>query len=589
MSSLVLKDRVVQNAGGIPVSITPRAYQQTCALDLYHRGLNVFPLPRRGEVEAMVRAGKLEADPFSNKPSYILQPLFVSRMHICSRDCPPNCLAEVAQFDTLFEHANIGVMVGRTSGNLVALDCDSQSSFKSLFEELTERQIPFWAYSSYRGGVFLFRLAEGEAANCQANIANVEIHGNRRYVVVPPSVHPQGIMYQWITPEPYYELPFKEPPPQVSLKNVAFLGVRLELKERKRITQELFGLPEWTKELAYANRLTLAKGVKEGNRNHALTSAAYDMKACDIAYEDAEEILLQAARKCTPPYPERDALAILKCAYQEEREKAKKGNHRPRGYEIAEAWALNREWEGRTGQTDRSVFLACCQRARMDDREEFRASVREVAELANCTKMTAQKSLKRLCENKYLVYVSKDFASGANIYRFGDQIKNLNHENECPKLIHHIQQGVNSVSTWDTTNSYLPATDVEQDVFSYGALGHAGWRIWNHLKNYPEPTISAIVKATGLARSTVYRLVKRLMDCGLVTKGNAEGLYYGETISNRNMEYLSARLNTTGKSEQRKRKHRTERERLVNFALVKARRQWQKVYLEYRNNQRSRS
>src|SRR5690606_35197987 len=176
--------------------------------------------------------------------SYILQPLFVSRMHVCSRDCPPNCLAEVAQFDTLFEHANIGVMVGRTSGNLVALDCDSQSSFKSLFEELTERQIPFWAYSSYRGGVFLFRLAEGEAANCQANIANVEIHGNRRYVVVPPSVHPQGIMYQWITPEPYYELPFKEPPPQVSLKNVAFLGVRLELKERKRITQELFGLPE---------------------------------------------------------------------------------------------------------------------------------------------------------------------------------------------------------------------------------------------------------------------------------------------------------------------------------------------------------
>src|SRR5690606_22780471 len=133
------------------------------------------------------------------------------------------------------------------------------------------------------------------------------------------------------------------------------------------------------------------------------------------------------------------------------------------------------------------------------------------------------------------------------------------------------------------------ATEVEQDVFAYGALGNNGWRIWNHLKSYPEPTFAAIANATGINRLTVSRTVKKLMEYGRVTKGSADGLYYGETISNRNMEYLSARLNTTGKSEQRKRKHRTERERLVNFALVKARRQWQKVYLEYRNNQRSRS
>ncbi len=60
------------------------------------------------------------------------------------------------------------------------------------------------------------------------------------------------------------------------------------------------------------------------------------------------------------------------------------------------AWASSRSWPGRTGSTDRAVFIAICKRMRMDGGMPFRATVREVAELAGVDKMTVNRSMKRL-------------------------------------------------------------------------------------------------------------------------------------------------------------------------------------------------
>ena len=101
----------------------------------------------------------------------------------------------------------------------------------------------------------------------------------------------------------------------------------------------------------------------------------------------------------------------------------------PKAFEFADAsprsdcltdWAESRPWTGRTGETDKRVFLAFCQRARLDGRVRFRASIREVAEIANITKTTALHSIHRLIIVGFVTYTGTDEKSRANLYSFGD-------------------------------------------------------------------------------------------------------------------------------------------------------------------------
>ena len=134
---------------------------QATAIDLYKRGLNVLPLPSAYEWRARP---EFEKDP-NNKPPYIVAPLFYSRLHLCNEDCKHRALPLEYTFPALFIRANIGLMMGRTSGNPLAIDCDSQKAFDKVGNDLERRSLPYWAISSHRGGAFLLRLIEGEAAN----------------------------------------------------------------------------------------------------------------------------------------------------------------------------------------------------------------------------------------------------------------------------------------------------------------------------------------------------------------------------------------------------------------------------------------
>ena len=73
---------------------------------------------------------------------------------------------------------------------------------------------------------------------------------------------------------------------------------------------------------------------------------------------------------------------------------------------------------GPTGETDKRVFFALCHRAHLDGRKEFRASIREVAEIAGVTKNTAHRSLKRLIQAGLISLAGRDSGSGANLYKF---------------------------------------------------------------------------------------------------------------------------------------------------------------------------
>jgi len=536
---------------------------QATAVDLYRRGFNVFPLPSAWEWRA--RPGYKD-DP-NKKPPYLAESLFTSRLHLCAPDCRHVLPYE---FTALFERVNIGVMMGRTSGNLLAIDCDSFAAFETIGAGLTRQALPFWAITSHRGGAYLLRLAEGEAANLpEAKIKDVQVWGNRHYIVIPPSVHPQGTMYQWHTPEPRYCLPPGASIPPVSVTALDWLGVTL--KRGKWQEPDLFGLPEWAAVLSYRNRQTLAHGATEGQRNARLTAAAYDLAGCEIPYEISETVILQAAERCTPEYPQRDALAILRSAYKKPNVTPARESDRPtaKTWQRAATFAASFDWRmtyGRKANSRRSVFLACVKRAEMDGRAVFRASGREIADLLGKSygKYITDK-LKALCSDGLLVNAGKAQCE-ANLYRFGDAV--LDYSEYSPLYTPCSISGDFS----DYQKTPLPNTDAAKDTFT--RLGITAWQVWQYLLTEPTRTGYAIAKAANLPKSSTYAALRRLQGNGLVTYSMAEGLYYGEPVTSSTLEVLAVELGTSGTSEQRKATHRIEREIRANWKMARAREKW---------------
>jgi len=531
---------------------------QETALDLYRRGFNVFPLPAVWEWRAVASPNNP-----NKKPPYLVKPLFYSRLHNCDETCRHKGRID---FTPLFDRANIGLMMGRTSGNTFAIDCDSQDSFDSIGQEIKALRLPYWAIQSHRGGAYILRLAEGEASNqdkTKSSFADVEIWGNRHYIVIPPSIHPQGTVYRWVTPEPRYSLPKGETLPTTSILALDWLGATLAIKERKKWQEpDLFGLPEWGAMLSYDNRMMYANGAREGQRNNKLTSLAYDMAGIRVEYNEAKEILFEAAGRCIPSYSENETLAILKSAYSRRRQPARKSGGGTKPWQQAKHFAQSYDWRGTFGRRAlkcQAVFMACVERARCDNSEVWRASKRELSELANTSDSTAWELMVELRNHELIFKVGQNADTNANLYRFGDMSKCTPIPPPCSS------SGV---------NLDIRKTQVEQDVFS--KLGERSWLVWKYLTTNPSKNANVIAKRTGWPRSSVYAVLPRLVDAKLVSYNQADNLYYGETRTDGSLEYLAANLGVLGKSFEKKRSHQIEREMRVNALMARARQSWGK-------------
>lgn len=566
-------------ADGFPVAsdfFSPLNSVQLAAMDLYARGLNVIPLPRKWEVAGQNKPGdKPKYDIDHDKPSYIHGVFFTARLHRCGPECRSSrqCqnMPEGARFDALFSHCNIGVVLGRLSGNLTALDCDSKAAFKRVGFELDQRGIKYWAYTSARGGSYLVRLVEGEAANIsRVDIPNLEIWGRGRYMVLPPSLHPSGITYNWVTPEPRLHMGPSESVPVVSVSALAWLGVKLH-KEKSTganwVEPDLFGLPAWTVDLSINNRKILAYGVSEGERHNKLLTAAYDLVGCGIERLEAESVFLEAAGRCSPALREREALDILDWAYSKDFKpaRAKKFVESDKLWARARDWGLDHDWRvyGRKAQTMRAVFLACCERLRMgQDGEVFRASVREIADLAGFgSPARSARGLADLIENKIIKRVGKDSASEAALYRLENVFSGARND-----TLHTSEDRI-SVSLRAVSGA---STDTEKDVFA--KFGFVAARVWGVLQADSFPTAAAIARAGKLNYGAVRNALPKLIKAGLITA--SEGIYTGEVKTQGQLELLSANLGTLGVTAKRKRKNMYDRERRANKLLYAVRRSW---------------
>lgn len=547
----------------------------SAAVQLRQMGLNVFPTPR----PEMVRT--LYPDQPNKKVPYGMKFVHNTRLHLHTDECHQYeessgrrspCFRPHPHFKDLFQFSNLGLMLGKLSANMVCLDGDTMRAYEDTIEEFTKRGFEYWAHPTSRGGHLLFCCVEGVLDNQKGcAIPGVEVLADHKYCVMPPSIHPDGSYYTWMDEESDWWLPPESLPQPISINKLNWLGV--SLRKNTRPSRNLYGLPSSAIWLTDPNRQILANGAEEGQRNSQLTKPAYDIAACiqrgEISKTEGWELLVLGANHCIPPYPKKDLEYMFRSALSNPhrvpaREHYGKSSNRNIDIIALLDWADKYDWnqEGLSIRTDRFIFYAMLYRLWQDKSPYFRASVREVAELANYqTLNTISNSTKRM-KKKRIIETSGLNKYGTKKYQLGEAVTvTVQYSNIFP-----LKNTVSQINT--RFAKVIPMTDVERDVFYH--LGHNAYLVWKFLCDHAWRKISEIVSATKLSRTTVRNILAKLADNKLVEFGSAENLYNGIEVGRSELEKLANQFGTLGNAGMRRQRHLIEREIYANHKI------WQK-------------
>ena len=491
-------------------------------MNLYSLGLNVFPMP------------------YGQKSGYTWRMLQYVRLN--PEDIYP-----------LFEgRCNTAIMTGRTSGNLFVLDCETDKQFKIHETRLRDAGIPIWAVKSGGvggGGHFYLKCKDGEVKGVRAGQrTDYEVRGNRCYVLAPTSLHPETRrLYQW------HERETVEPP-TVSLSQVAWLALSLTKDSPKDIAPKPF------MELSANTRQFILTGAIEGERNNRLFASACDMAGNGYSEHSTQQLLESVA--ISSGLSQKEVWDTIHSAYSQPRTPSKPNSQKKSKattHELANAFANSYKWTGRTGQYDRAVFLACCQRAiTANEKGVFRASSREMAELSRVSRKTASRALQRLIDAKLLVYCGQDRLSHANLYRFGHQVLIVKNSRSYPTI--SLPGGKDSGVLSGKT-----------DAVEIGALGKTAFTLYSSMIKQSSPkTIKEFSTLSGLSVKQIYRAMKRLREFGLVSKFKSR--YSAIALSDNQLdEHVAKPAGVYGKGQERVELHKRERAKKAAEKLYRAR------------------
>jgi hypothetical protein len=312
------------------------------------------------------------------------------------------------------EPCNIAVMMGATSGNLCVIDAETDYRFNWFVKQFEQHGIPVVAQRSGKpggGGHIFVRCAEGEIANWRSPYGDFEIRGNRNYVLVAPSLHPGGTTYQW-THGDYKHIP------TVSISDLSFMGATLHSTDQKvrRVVDNADGLSSRTLDFMHW-------GARVGERNYRLYIGGCDASGCGKNFNWAWQHL--GAMAMASGLSETESRRTLNSAFSQPRQPARMlaSQRKQPKWLRALIWALSRRWEGRSGASLRAVFLALCRRMKTATKDDvFRASNREVSELAHLHVETTNKTLHKLEDAGLVERAGKDRSSEAFTYRLPTEV-----------------------------------------------------------------------------------------------------------------------------------------------------------------------
>lgn len=493
---------------------------------LYDAGLNVFPI---------IRASK---EPYGSHTI-----LTTTRLH---RPSLPGLVTD----------SGIAVMTGRLSGNLFVLDCDSWASFEEVGDGLAARDVSAWIRSGVDGGQYWLRCQEGEIANGKAG--HVDVLGNRKYTVAPPSVHPTGMVYEWLRRD-------GAQPPLVSLDRLEGLRLGLETVGRRRARGKLHELP------VVANRVLVEQDIT-GYQSNSEAEFAACLSLIGVGYGGVEIMRLFSIFP-PPHYAKVGEVHFERSVLDKAREKqvplSRVAYRRP-GNPHSSAfirWAEGRPWPGRTGNTDRAVYLALCQRMRMDGGSSFRASVREVAELAGVNKETACAAIGRLVKAGLVRLEKADAKAVSHHYSLSTDV-----------LDDYIVANDGATHQTRTVGeAYTPVgisvrNSETHDAWHRDALGKSALAVWTALQAGQGLTEAEIGDQKGKAKQTVRRALMKLEQHGLARVDDGE--WRAVEASPDILDLIALEAGTLGRADQRSQRHREERERHVTAVIEGQKRAW---------------
>lgn len=192
---------------------------------------------------------------------------------------------QISAWWSKYPDANIGVATGEISG-ITVIDIDIKNNVNGFHTLKTQGLDPIdWTgpaqITGSGGRQYFFKYKKNIRTTTGGNFfPGVDVRNDGGYIIVPPSIHPSGNPYEWITDQgPDAELP--EAP------------VEFEQMFRKR---EDFAIPEKT---------------PAGSRNDTLASLAGTLRRTG-ASQDLILITLQEANKkiCEPPLPDSEVAKI---------------------------------------------------------------------------------------------------------------------------------------------------------------------------------------------------------------------------------------------------------------------------------------
>jgi len=106
---------------------------------------------------------------------------------------------KIIEYWSKYPNANIGVETGKESGFFV-LDVDSKNNGHETLEDLISQhgKLPdtIQAITGGGGSHYLFKYREGIGSKIDI-FQSIDIKGDGGYIVVPPSIHPNGNQYEW--------------------------------------------------------------------------------------------------------------------------------------------------------------------------------------------------------------------------------------------------------------------------------------------------------------------------------------------------------------------------------------------------------
>lgn len=509
------------------------------------------------------------------------------------------------------DRCNIAVITGKHSDGLVALDADNERAYLLIWQWLRDQGLPIWATLSTRGGKvghFFLYIAGGRVlANAKCALAPdqlgfipvdadspgaVDVLGHNRLAVLPPSLNGERRRsYEWAIQDP-------EGPPTVTLEQLSGLFPGLRLVGGS-------GGPSYGEKALQSECKAVAETLP-GGRNEQLNRSAFaigQLVASGVINRyDAEQALIQAARECR--LDSREAIDTINRAF----DAAENSPRRPSGnpatgntWERARLldWIANYDWpaHGRKAAGLRDIAAAMAERATTARNGKWRASERELAELARRSRLTTRAALTALQALGAIERAGNDHGSGATLWTIGPAVPRLERKdlaaaaNALPLLLLQdkgtSQEQRDGYSEFDplptpvrfsgSNSEYLLANS---DLAERGAFGPNGWRAWRYLLDQPRPmTTRAVATGLNITYKQAYYAIRRVIDrstaSGYPVIERAGDGWIAYPAASHGLAPLLERVTERGQgAENRRRRFETERANRAALIVIAAARKW---------------